>query len=63
MLARRVVVLYGSQTGTTEDVAGYVGRELRRLHFDTTVAAMDAYDKVSVGILCNWQCNIPRSLS
>jgi sulfite reductase alpha subunit-like flavoprotein len=43
-MARRLVVLYGSQTGTAEDVAGRVGREARRRYFQTTVAAMDAYD-------------------
>lgn len=45
-MARRLVVLYGSQTGTAEDVASRVGRKARRQRFETTVAAMDAYDKV-----------------
>lgn len=48
MEGRRVVVLYGSQTGTAEDVAACVGREARRLHFEATVSAMDAYDKVNL---------------
>ena len=46
-MARRVTVLYGSQTGTAEDVAGRVGREARRRRFETTVVAMDSYEKVS----------------
>lgn len=46
LMGRSVVVLYGSQTGTAEDVSSHVGRELRRLHFNTTVVAMDTYDKV-----------------
>ena len=45
-MPRSVVVLFGSQTGTAEDVARRVGRETRRIHFETTVAAMDAYDRV-----------------
>ena len=47
-MARRLVVLYGSQTGTAEDVAGRVGREARRRYFQTTLAAMDAYDQVAL---------------
>ena len=43
---RRVLVLYGSQTGTAEDVATSVWREARRLHFQATLSAMDAYDRV-----------------
>lgn len=39
-------MLYGSQTGTAEDLARRVGRETRRIHFETIVTAMDAYDKV-----------------
>jgi sulfite reductase alpha subunit-like flavoprotein len=44
-MKRTLLVLYGSQTGTAEDVAFRVGREARRLHFDTTVAPMDAFDR------------------
>ena len=51
-MARRLVVLYGSQTGTAEDVAGRVGREARRRYFQTTVAAMDAYDQVYERLRC-----------
>lgn len=45
-MARKLLVLYGSQTGTAEDVASRIGREARRLRFDTTVVSMDEYDKV-----------------
>lgn len=48
-VARRLTVLYGSQTGTAEDVAGRVGREGRRRHFQITVTALDSYDKVPMG--------------
>ena len=47
-LERRLTVLFGSQTGTAEDVAARVGREGRRRRFQTVVAAMDDYDKVGV---------------
>ena len=45
---RRLLVLYGSQTGTAQDFAERVGREGRRRHFKTRVVAMDEYDKVLV---------------
>lgn len=43
---RQLLVLYGSQTGTAEDVAARVGREGKRRHFRTRVVAMDSYDRV-----------------
>ena len=45
-MARRVLVLYGSQTGTAQDVAERVGREAKRRHFVARVVAMDEYEKV-----------------
>ena len=45
--ARQLLVLYGSQTGTAEDVAARVGREGKRRHFRARVVAMDSYDMVS----------------
>lgn len=42
-----MLVLYGSQTGTAQDIAERVGREGRRRHFRTQVTAMDEYDKVN----------------
>ena len=44
MTERRLVVLYGSQTGTAEEVAERVGREAVRLHFDTEVSSLDNFD-------------------
>ncbi|XP_064396442.1 NADPH-dependent diflavin oxidoreductase 1-like [Halichondria panicea] len=41
----RLLVLYGSQTGTAQDTAERVGRAGRRRHFRTRVMAMDSYDK------------------
>ncbi len=37
----QVLVLYGSQTGTAEEVAERIGREGRRRHFSVRVQAMD----------------------
>lgn len=48
---RRLLVLYGSQTGTAQDVAERVGREGRRRHFRTQVTAMDEYDKVNHSVI------------
>ena len=44
--ARRLLVLYGSQTGTAQDTAERVGRAAKRRHFRTRVMPMDSYDKV-----------------
>ncbi len=43
----RLLVLYGSQTGTAQDTAERVGRAGKRRHFRTRVMAMDSYDKVA----------------
>lgn len=45
---RQLLVLYGSQTGTAQDVAERVGREGRRRHFRMRVLPMDSYDRVGV---------------
>ena len=45
---RRLLVLYGSQTGTAQDAAERVGREGKRRLFRTRVLAMDSYDKVRI---------------
>ncbi|XP_071802445.1 NADPH-dependent diflavin oxidoreductase 1-like [Asterias amurensis] len=50
MAERRVVVLYGSQTGTAQDVAERVGREAKRRHFKTRVLSLDSY---AIGELVN----------
>ncbi|KAL5448033.1 hypothetical protein PMIN06_007248 [Paraphaeosphaeria minitans] len=40
--ARRALVVYGSETGTAQDVAEELGRIAHRLRFDTEVAELDA---------------------
>uniref|UniRef100_A0A8C5RDR3 NADPH-dependent diflavin oxidoreductase 1 n=1 Tax=Laticauda laticaudata TaxID=8630 RepID=A0A8C5RDR3_LATLA len=43
MAARKMLVLYGSQTGTAQDAAERVGREAKRRHFHCKVEALDDY--------------------
>lgn len=43
-MARKLTILYGSQTGTAQDLAEYIWRESKRYHFNGTVIAMDKYD-------------------
>ncbi|KAK2144296.1 hypothetical protein LSH36_770g01014 [Paralvinella palmiformis] len=40
---RKLLVLYGSQTGTAQDVAETLARDGRRCHFNTRVMDMDSY--------------------
>lgn len=40
---KRISILYGSQTGTAEDVAERIGREARRRYLDTNVSSLDDY--------------------
>lgn len=47
MAARKMLVLYGSQTGTAQDNAERVGREAKRHHFHCKVEALDDYPVVS----------------
>ena len=42
--SRGLVVLYGSQTGTAQEVAERIGREGERLHFSTEVCSMDDFE-------------------
>ncbi|KAM4647594.1 NADPH-dependent diflavin oxidoreductase 1 isoform 3-T3 [Amazona ochrocephala] len=44
MAARRLLVLFGSQTGTAQDTAERIGREAKRRHLQCTVEALDSYD-------------------
>ena len=37
-------MLYGSQTGTAQEVAERIGREGERLHFSTEVCSMDDFE-------------------
>jgi sulfite reductase alpha subunit-like flavoprotein len=43
---RKLVVLYGSQTGTAEEVAERIGRDARRRYIVPNVIAMDDYNIV-----------------
>ncbi|XP_008150682.2 NADPH-dependent diflavin oxidoreductase 1 isoform X1 [Eptesicus fuscus] len=43
MPSPRLLVLFGSQTGTAEDVAERLGREARRRRLDCRVQALDSY--------------------
>ena len=45
---RRLLVLYGSQTGTAQDTAERIGREGKRRLFRIRVLPMDSYDKVRI---------------
>ncbi|KAH6856432.1 hypothetical protein B0I37DRAFT_367367 [Chaetomium sp. MPI-CAGE-AT-0009] len=40
---RSMTVLYGSETGLAEDIAGELGKTAERLHFQTTVDEMDNF--------------------
>lgn len=43
-MTRNLIILYGSQTGTAQDVAENIWRESKRYHFAGAVQAMDDYD-------------------
>ena len=42
---RRLLILYGSQTGTAQDIAHQISRGARRLHFQTEICTMDDYER------------------
>jgi len=44
---RRVVILYGSQTGTAQAVSERIYRESKRLHFETKLSSMDDFQPIS----------------
>lgn len=43
-MERKLTILYGSQTGTAQDLAEQIWRESKRFHFTGTVMPMDKYD-------------------
>lgn len=43
---RSMAVLYGSETGSAEDIAVELGQMAERLHFRTTVDEMDSFKLV-----------------
>lgn len=47
---RRMLVLYGSETGNSQDLAGDLERLGERLHFRTFVCEMNDVELVSRGI-------------
>ena len=40
---RRLTVLYGSQTGTAQEVAERISRDAKRMHFQVKLSALDDY--------------------
>lgn len=46
MTAHKILILFGSQTGTAQDTAERIGREAKRRHFQCKVEALDSYDVV-----------------
>lgn len=42
--SRKVTILYGSQTGTAQDLAEQIYRETKLYHFNGPVQSMDCYD-------------------
>ncbi|XP_004390725.1 NADPH-dependent diflavin oxidoreductase 1 isoform X2 [Trichechus manatus latirostris] len=48
MSSARLLVLFGSQTGTAEDMAERLGREARRRRLDCRVLALDSYPVVNL---------------
>lgn len=43
-MTRKLTVLYGSQTGTAQDLAEYIWRESKRFHFTGPVLPLDKYN-------------------
>ena len=59
---RTALVLYGSETGTAQDVADELGRMLERLRFRTHVLAMNSVEIVytprrAMITETDWQCS------
>jgi sulfite reductase alpha subunit-like flavoprotein len=47
LAGRKILILYGSETGNSEDAAGDIERMARRLHFQTLLEEMDDVGLVS----------------
>lgn len=54
---RTALVLYGSETGNSQDVAEDLGRLVQRLHFVTRVLEMDQVNIVCVLFLAQYMLN------
>jgi sulfite reductase alpha subunit-like flavoprotein len=48
MESRKILILYGSETGCAQDTAERIGRQARRRYFKTRVIAMDEYERVRI---------------
>ena len=44
--SRKLLILYGTQTGTAMEVAERLAREGKRRHFATQVTGLDQFDRV-----------------
>ena len=55
-MTERLLVLYGSQTGTAQDVAERLKREARRRHVRCRILPMDNYEKVHAGVSFILRC-------
>jgi sulfite reductase alpha subunit-like flavoprotein len=60
---RTALVLYGSETGNSQDVAEELGRAAHRLHFVTRVCEMDQVDIVCIVISFQRLAIIPNTNS
>ncbi|KAJ1814333.1 NAPDH-dependent diflavin reductase [Coemansia sp. RSA 2598] len=56
--SRKILVLYGSQTGYAEDTARRIGRQAWRRHFDAEVCAMDEIDRRAVFVQAQAPCPV-----
>lgn len=50
----KLLVLYGSQTGTAQDTAQRIGRQAKRKRIQFQVLALDSYNVVGVHIHYNF---------
>ena len=49
MMARRTIaILYGTETGNSEEIADELAKMVQRLHFDAVVEEMNAFTLVSL---------------
>ena len=55
-LDRSALVAYGSETGNAVDCSEELGRALERLHFATTVSALDHVSPASLLTVCLQVC-------
>jgi sulfite reductase alpha subunit-like flavoprotein len=53
---KRILILYGSETGNSQDSAEELQRLAERLHFETDVFEMDDVRLVGLSSLCFLNC-------